>query len=135
MHAPSPYGRPWRVLTKTRWNSFQTYIQLEDLQLSLTVFGCQAALRRYQLGLLFRVNRLVVHLSTCGVCPQIILANPIFGWPNGSWYETTAAIGAYVMQDSICTVRTECAFIAANASQFGMRRQSDIAVFAGRSKL
>ena len=80
----------------------------------------------------FRINEPVLDLGTRRVLAKIVVAFPVLRRSDRPRDKSTAAVRADILQDIIDTGRAKCAFIGTYARFNRNRRQSLIAVLAGR---
>ena len=65
---------------------------------------------------------------------KVVIAPPVFRWPDGPWHKIATAVRTDVTQKSIHARRAERAFIRADARLKRVRRQGFIAMLTGGSE-
>jgi len=80
------------------------------------------------------IDRLVPDSCARRILAEVIVTLPIPWRSDRSGDESSTAVGAHVAKNAIHARRAERAFIRADASVDGFRRQRCIAVFARRSE-
>ena len=82
----------------------------------------------------FQVHGSVFHFRARWMSIKVVVAFPVFRWPDGPGHKVATAVRTDVTQESIDARRAERAFIRADARLKRVRRQGFIAMLTGGSE-